>query len=132
MDEAKENRVELYLRTTGGVFTESQKTANIAEVLSKYDNDTIMRILSKSIPSAIALGFGEDLTEDFEIVDCEHSHDGASDVAKYIVEEIKCNVKSKEAQEIYELLHYDLYLKKFYSFFLKQERRWLNLQIHWY
>lgn len=69
IDNAEESGVELYLRTAGGMFTESRKSADITKVLPEYDNETIAKILSKSIQSAIALDFGDDLSEDFLIVE---------------------------------------------------------------
>ena len=47
---------------------------------------------------------------------CTHSYDGAIDVAKYIVEEIKKNIKSTEALEIHDYMHYEKYLEKNYNF----------------
>ena len=55
-------------------------------------------------------------TLDNESVICtQHCYDGAIDVAKYIVEEIKKNIKSKEALEIYDYLHYEKYIEKYYN-----------------
>ena len=55
-------------------------------------------------------------TLDNDSVICtQHSYDGAIDVAKYIVEEIKKNIKSKEALEIYDYLHYEKYIEKYYN-----------------
>ena len=56
------------------------------------------------------------ITLDNESVICsQHCYDGAIDVAKYIVEEIKKNIKSKEALEIYDYLHYEKYIEKYYN-----------------
>ena len=50
-----------------------------------------------------------------ENMTCTHSYDGAIDVAKYIVEEIKKNIKSTEALEIHDYMHYEKYLEKNYN-----------------
>lgn len=48
-------------------------------------------------------------------MECSHEKDGAIEVAKYIVDEIKTNIKSKEASEIYGYLDYKIYIEKYYN-----------------
>ena len=48
-------------------------------------------------------------------MECSHEKDGAIEVAKYIVDEIKTNIKSKEAAEIYDYLDYKIYIEKYYN-----------------
>ena len=40
-------------------------------------------------------------------MECSHEKDGAIEVAKYIVDEIKTNIKSEPTKHISNLLHYD-------------------------
>ena len=48
-------------------------------------------------------------------MECSHEKDGVIEVAKYIVDEIKTNIKSKEASEIYDYLDYKIYIEKYYN-----------------
>lgn len=53
------------------------------------------------------LKLNQTCTEYFDLIECDHTVDGAIDVAKYIVQEIKTNIKSEEAKQIYDLIHYN-------------------------
>lgn len=54
-------------------------------------------------------------TRFYDLLVCDHEIDGAIEVAKYIVKEIKTNIKSDEAKQIYKYLHYEEYLEDFQS-----------------
>ena len=57
------------------------------------------------------LKLNQTCTEYFDLIECDHTVDGAIDVAKYIVQEIKTNIKSEFiSQGINQTLH-RLYLQ---------------------
>ena len=53
------------------------------------------------------LKLNQTCTEYFNLIECDHDVDGAIDVAKYIVQEIKTNINSEAAKQIYALIHYN-------------------------
>ena len=53
------------------------------------------------------LKLNQTCTEYFDLIECDHAVDGAIDVAKYIVQEIKTNINSEAAKQIYTLIHYN-------------------------
>lgn len=53
------------------------------------------------------LKLNQTCTEYFDLIECEHEVDGAIDVAKYIVQEIKTNINSEAAKQISALIHYN-------------------------
>ncbi|MGN1044248.1 MAG: polymorphic toxin type 44 domain-containing protein [Acutalibacteraceae bacterium] len=89
---------------------------------SVIKNDFIQRNSIIKIPSSKIdvlqifckeLKLNQTCTEYFDLIECDHNVDGAVEVAKYIVQEIKTNIRSKEAIEIYDYLHPETYFKKY-------------------
>lgn len=87
-------------------------------------NDFIQRNSKVKVPSSKIdvlqifckkLILNKNASEYFDLMECDHEVDGAIEVAKYIVEEIKTNVKSKEAGYIADCLDYERYIKKYYN-----------------
>lgn len=95
-----------WLKNNNGLVIKNdfiQRNSKVKVPSSKID---VLQIFCKK------LRLNKNALEYFDLMECNHEVDGAIEVAKYIVEEIKTNVKSKEAIEIYDYLHPDVYLKK--------------------
>jgi len=82
------------------------KNSNIEIPASKND---LLKII------CVQLKINQTSTEYYNLMECSHEKDGAIEVAKYIVDEIKTNIKSKEAAEIYDYLDYKIYIEKYYN-----------------
>ena len=82
------------------------KNSNIEIPASKND---LLKII------CVQLKINQTSTEYYNLMECSHEKDGAIEVAKYIVDEIKTNIKSKEASEIYDYLDYKIYIEKYYN-----------------
>ena len=82
------------------------KNSNIEIPASKND---LLKII------CVPLKINQTSTEYYNLMECSHEKDGAIEVAKYIVDEIKTNIKSKEAAEIYDYLDYKIYIEKYYN-----------------
>ena len=82
------------------------KNSNIEIPASKND---LLKII------CVQLKINRTATEYYNLMECSHEKDGAIEVAKYIVDEIKTNIKSKEASEIYDYLDYKIYIEKYYN-----------------
>ena len=82
------------------------KNSNIEIPASKND---LLKII------CVQLKINQTSTEYYNLMECSHEKDGAIEVAKYIVDEIKTNIKSKEASEIYGYLDYKIYIEKYYN-----------------
>ena len=82
------------------------KNSNIEIPASKND---LLKII------CVQLKINQTSTEYYNLMECSHEKDGAIEVAKYIVDEIKSNIKSKEAAEIYDYLDYKIYIEKYYD-----------------
>ena len=82
------------------------KNSNIEIPASKND---LLKII------CVQLKINQTATEYYNLMECSHEKDGAIEVAKYIVDEIKTNIKSKEASEIYDYLDYKIYIEKYYD-----------------
>lgn len=82
------------------------KNSNIEIPASKND---LLKII------CVQLKINQTSTEYYNLMECSHEKDGAIAVAKYIVDEIKTNIKSKEASEIYDYLDYKIYIEKYYN-----------------
>ena len=82
------------------------KNSNIEIPASKND---LLKII------CVPLKINQTSTEYYNLMECSHEKDGAIEVAKYIVDEIKSNIKSKEAAEIYDYLDYKIYIEKYYN-----------------
>lgn len=82
------------------------KNSNIEIPASKND---LLKII------CVQLKINQTSTEYYNLMECSHEKDGAIEVAKYIVDEIKTNIKSKEAAEIYDYLDYKIYIEKYYD-----------------
>ena len=82
------------------------KNSNIEIPASKND---LLKII------CVQLKINRTATEYYNLMECSHEKDGAIEVAKYIVDEIKTNIKSKEASEIYDYLDYKIYIEKYYD-----------------
>ena len=87
-------------------------------------NDYIIKNSNIEIPASknnllkiicVQLKINQTSTEYYNLMECSHEKDGAIEVAKYIVDEIKTNIKSKEAAEIYDYLDYKIYIEKYYN-----------------
>lgn len=94
-------------------------------------NDFIQRNSKVKVPSSKIdvlqifckkLRLNQNASEYFDLMECDHEVDGAIEVAKYIVEEIKTNVKSKEAGYIADCLDYEKYIRKYHN-----KKRWKNI-----
>ena len=82
------------------------KNSNIEIPASKND---LLKII------CVQLKINQTATEYYNLMECSHEKDGAIEVAKYIVDEIKTNIKSKETSEIYDYLDYKIYIEKYYN-----------------
>ena len=82
------------------------KNSNIEIPASKND---LLKII------CVQLKINQTSTEYYNLMECSHEKYGAIEVAKYIVDEIKTNIKSKEAAEIYDYLDYKIYIEKYYN-----------------
>ena len=82
------------------------KNSNIEIPASKND---LLKII------CVQLKINRTATEYYNLMECSHEKDGAIEVTKYIVDEIKSNIKSKEAAEIYDYLDYKIYIEKYYN-----------------
>ena len=82
------------------------KNSNIEIPASKND---LLKII------CVQLKINQTSTEYYNLMECSHEKDGAIEVAKHIVDEIKTNIKSKEASEIYGYLDYKIYIEKYYN-----------------
>ena len=82
------------------------KNSNIEIPASKND---LLKII------CVQLKINQTSTEYYNLMECSHEKDGAIEVAKYIVDEIKTNIKSKEAAEIYDYLDHKIYIEKYYD-----------------
>ena len=74
------------------------KNSNIEIPASKND---LLKII------CVQLKINQTSTEYYNLMECSHEKDGAIEVAKYIVDEIKTNIKSEPTKHISNLLHYD-------------------------
>lgn len=83
---------------------------------SIIENDFIQRNSKVKIPASKIdvlqifckeLKLNQNYTDFFDLIECDHEVDGAIDVAKYIVQEIKTNINSQVAKQIYALIHYN-------------------------
>ena len=83
-----------------------QRNSKVKVPFSKID---VLQIFCKK------LRLNKNVLEYFDLMECDQEVDGAIEVAKYIVEEIKTNVKSKEAGYIADCLDYERYIKKYYN-----------------
>ena len=82
------------------------KNSNIEIPASKND---LLKII------CVQLNINRTATEYYNLMECSHEKYGAIEVAKYIVDEIKSNIKSKEAAEIYDYLDHKIYIEKYYD-----------------
>ena len=98
-----------WLKNNNGLVIKNdfiQRNSKVKVPSSKID---VLQIFCKK------LRLNKKASEYFDLMECDHEVDGAIEVAKYIVEEIKTNVKSKEASYIADCLDYEKYIRKYYN-----------------